>query len=455
MKEEAQNNLRKLYEEMLKVREKVAPEVHVSLYPIGRMETDMCFIIDIDKENSILVFNDKVFNEMAPFLLSTTEHSSFKYIVHQYSSDEYTVVKPSISNQSENADSEQEGYKNISRTYLQVFELLKSECLPINEKIKQTILDIAKTHYAEVPEICEFLKRVANRIGKDKDYHFNKEYNVFTFKSNDEERLFHLFFLGQKQPRKVCRYCSLESLYQMLSNQTIRLYGLHGMNDNSEYQHAHKSFLGSELSEDDVEQMNRIYIMSGSEISKRDDLEMWRLYGDDGRGACLDFDKKSIESPFVFAKVIYDFNRTENAKRKKDARWKLLSHLSTKLRIVGFQFQFRDNEKWMSFFKSGDYCYEQEVRLLYFESKDDHSSHDWVLSNSNNIINPFVQFDMSIKDGEIMANTFPLKLNKIILGPKCPERALNVKQIKNLLLRDPNLRIMNISVEESEINNYR
>lgn len=453
MAEAKQNSLRKLYEEMQRVRESVAPEVQVLLYPIGGVETDLCFVVDIDKECSILVYNDEALKEVLPFLLSTTDNSSFKYIIRQYADDEYIVAKSSNFNQSEDA-SDMRVNSNIPRTYLEVLDLLKSECLPINEKLKQVLLSVARENEEHKKAISAFLKKVADKIGKDNDYSFTKISKIFTFSEKDEGELYRLFFQNGAPIRKVCRYCSLESLYQMLSNQTVRLYGLAGMNDKSEYTYAYETFLGSiEEAEGVEEEKNRTYIMSCSYIGLKDILEMWRLYGDDGKGVCLIFDIVEVDSPFTIARTVYEYTR-ENRKKVGEPKWNLLKQLSQKLQEIGLPLEFWERNKWLSCFKNGDYYYEQEVRLIYEESNEEHQSKEWVLSSGNSIINPYVQFDLFSKNTPDV-NVLPLILKGVILGPKCPEKEVNAKQIQNLLSRDPNLKKESVEVSISEITSYR
>lgn len=455
MTEQTQNNLRKLYEEMLKVCENVAPEVQVQLYPIGRVETDLCFIVDIDKKVSILVFTKEILSEVLPVMLRTYGRSSFKYIIQQVSGNEYIVVEPSRSDNTQDASIPNSNEsKPQTRTFIYVLDLLTSECLPINEKLKKVILSVAEGNGVHMKAIPAFLKKVVDKIGEDNEYTYSKLSKIFTFSEKDESELYRLFFQNGAPIKKVCRYCSWESLYQMLSNQTIRLYGLAGMNDKSEYTYAYETFLGSIKDAEGLEEeKNRTYIMSCSYIGLKDILEMWRLYGDDGKGVCLIYDVTEAKTPFTIARTLYEYKR-ENRQKVWDPKWKLLKQLSQALRELGLPLEFNERNKWLSCFKNGDYYYEEEVRLLYEESEEEHLSKNWILSSSNLVINPFVQFKLFPKTGE-KNEGIPLTLTGIILGPKCPEKEDNKKQILNLLHRDPDLCNKDIAIEISEITSYR
>ena len=180
---------------------------------------------------------------------------------------------------------------------------------------------------------------------------------------------------------------------------------------------------------------------------------MWRLYGDDGKGVCLIFDVDKPKAPLLLAKTIYEFTR-ERGRKQIDKRWQLLKQLTTELQDIGLPLKINNPNKWLPFFKSGDYYYEREVRLLYEESDQDHLSHNWVLNNANSIFTPYIQFNLLDKIEQETA-TFPLKLKGIILGPKCQEKDMNVKQIINMLQRDSSLRTLNVNIQLSEITNYR
>ena len=72
----------------------------------------------------------------------------------------------------------------------------------------------------------------------------------------------------------------------------------------------------------------------------------------------------------------------------------------------------------------------------------------WI--QANNIFCPVVE--KSIKEGE---NAFPLKIRRIILGPKFTEKEVNQIQLKLHLMKSSIIDGSEISVEISEIDNYR
>jgi hypothetical protein len=139
------------------------------------------------------------------------------------------------------------------------------------------------------------------------------------------ERLFFCSLLGSTSgtPKRLCRYTSLASLFRSLSEKQQSMCSTVCMNDKTENDYAQK-FISEAMPQSNV--ISRLqtrttsvnadtfsFILSGSRMSKKDDLNMWRLYGDDSKGVCLWY-KVDDELPehFFLAKVsdaqrIYDY----------------------------------------------------------------------------------------------------------------------------------------------------
>lgn len=456
MESEYTFNLNSLYEAMQIVANKASDDYPIEITAIGRESMPIyAFSVFFNHEPLALVFTKEVASELGAFIYFSFKDTHFKYIIQALSEEQYAVVSQNdYSKLLDTKVSQAATFEPQEITFSQVVDLLTSECLSINEKIKRVLLTVAKAHDADNKLISLFLVGVSKKIGIKKVYSYNSSSNTFSFTAIDEDRFFKMFFRKGSRARQICRYCGLESLYQILSNQTIRLNGLVGMNDKSEYKCAWDSFAKANYSEAEMEeQMNRVYIMSCSPSASRDDLEMWRLYGDDGKGVCLIFDVEEKHQPFILAQIIYDYIR-DGKKKLNDKRWSLLKQLSDGLNEIGVPLKLKNQNKWFSLMKSGDYCYEEETRLLYIEPEGDHVSKNWVLTKTNSIINPYVQFELlrKKKDEDLV---IPLKLKGIILGPKCPEKEINVKQLDSMLKRDPELRKLDIKVSISEITNYR
>lgn len=285
---------------------------------------------------------------------------------------------------------------------------------------------------------------------------------VVTIDEDIENQLFK-YLIGQYEEREVCRYTSLNSLFQSLSNHTFRMYGLAGMNDKEErafLQNAiYQGGIGliyQQLIKNQASNMpDAKYIMSCTSIKKLDLLEMWRLYADDATGVCLVFEKFITDPEFKLIPIRYD--RCSDVKKDWTPQFKFIMDITKYLGDRGLLLLFHKFEDWKICIKSGEYNYEKEVRLVYNpKDKTTHNAQQWVLTNTNSIANPYVEFALTqAKADSAKIHLFPLKLKKIILGPKCPEAEVNKEQIEMLLALDPELNKMNIKVEVSEIHNYR
>lgn len=247
-----------------------------------------------------------------------------------------------------------------------------------------------------------------------------------------EQKFFEKILNGNKSITEFCRYTSLDSLIRMLNDGTYQMCGIVGMNDKSEVYYFNKKYLPKKQNSMSFDDCNKIYLSSGTSL--KDNLTMWRLYGDDGKGVCLVFEvKPSID--FYIAKVDYE---------KEDK-----SHENVKLIkvLIGKGFKFEGLNVWKHFFKPHDYSVEKEIRLMFYEHSDSSSTDDkdknkkeWIKANGSSIVIPVKRFDM--------LEEFPLTLKAIILGPKINEPDLNKVQIESMVKKG-------VTVEHSSIENYR
>lgn len=235
--------------------------------------------------------------------------------------------------------------------------------------------------------------------------------------------------------KAVYRYTSLDTLFVMLNKGTYRLNGIVGMNDKSEIDYFDKE-CPIDNSGSSVRQLNETYLSSCSSL--KDDLTMWRLYGDDAKGVCLEFEMTPQEkryNNFILAPVNYAKRRGEHTALKMI---KALSEANVR---------FAELSKWKHFFKPYDYSVEKEIRLMFLDNgryDNGVTNRDWVKTWSHSIINPIVDFKLN-------ASGFPLQLRKVIIGPKMPELDINKSQLEDLI----SAKGYYIKVENSEIDNYR
>lgn len=129
------------------------------------------------------------------------------------------------------------------------------------------------------------------------------EWNNNTFSFKNETEIIRKLFPIDTNKRKICRYTTLTTLFNMLQNNSLRMFGIAGMNDSSEVNFFEKSI----YQDQDIplnQEINRKFISSCCSSDNRDKLTFYRLYADDGKGVCLVFDVKQ-NPKFLLKKVIY------------------------------------------------------------------------------------------------------------------------------------------------------
>ena len=248
---------------------------------------------------------------------------------------------------------------------------------------------------------------------------------------------------------EICRYTSLEYLFSILRYGCFRMNGLPGMNDKFEGLFAwniinDEQRLTTEVIKKRKGLINNAFIVSFSHIKKLDDLYQWRLYGEESKGVCCVFSIKEdkIKDRFFLHQVKY----IEAPKKGQSPSDSILAELK----------QYVDNQSDLDnsdlspiiyFYKNASYASEEEIRLLV-DNKNT-SAYDsfpyrreWLLTNSNKIPNPYI--DVPLKD-------FPLKLERILLGPNMNDVDTIQAQLETMLEQQD----IDAKVELSNIDSYR
>lgn len=255
-----------------------------------------------------------------------------------------------------------------------------------------------------------------------------------TYKSKESERYLFEKIIKEKfnsYKGELHKYTSLQTLFESIKTNSYRLNGLAGMNDKSEGYYWDEAVNGTK--QVPKETINDYFISSFS--TKKDNLTLWRLYGNDGKGVCLTFQLKTSfnRDSMVLSKVKYV--------EKDNNCFKLFKELMEN------NFIFQDIEQWKCLFKPLEYEDEDEYRLILRDKGDKVlvKEKDYYMMNDSSIINSYVTFDMNHVD-------FPLELKKITLGPKCPEQQVNIIQIVHLLKVSG---FSGVEVNESSVKTYR
>jgi len=249
------------------------------------------------------------------------------------------------------------------------------------------------------------------------------------------------------QDIRYYHYTNFYSLTSILLSGKIRLSCIVGINDSSEITFTDE-MLGLRDPERNVNQSRIDYANDRFLLSlsrKPDDLNQWRLYGEDGKGVSLEFCARELsdeykypKGPFLFGNVIYD-----------SSILKVLKESFRKIeRSFGRKFTLDHIYLWRNFFKDGCYEPEAEFRIVFFNSKNKFTNEEigWSV-NRIGIFNSFVEFN--IFGGHPMI--FPFHIKRIIIGPKMSECKTNAMQLEYYRKN----RGYGFAIETSKIRHYR
>lgn len=258
------------------------------------------------------------------------------------------------------------------------------------------------------------------------------EYNLFNNLLYDE-RL-----------NKFYHYTSIENLYHILNTNKIHLNSLIGLNDKSEVNLVN-NYMGKAYVNPNhpitIAYHNTHFIFCFSE--NKDQLNQWRLYGDDGKGVMLEFEIDHHMFPYrnmKISRITYDLKLFDFIKE-----W--LTYCKDELDV---SFGFYQIDYWKFFYKNEDYKDENELRLLIKNTLNEDNpvfiKEEFKL-NRYGIIVPYIEMNCIGSDSDL------IRLKSIMLGPRCNEADLKVAQINYMLCKKhPGYEI---HVSKSRIDHYR
>lgn len=323
---------------------------------------------------------------------------------------------------------------------------------------KQNIINNKSNQkYSRIKEYLSY-ESVADNLIFDQDGQFFKLTNDIRDLNNFENGLFNLFLDDLRPYSKVYRYTTLDTVFATLNHLSLRMNGIAGMNDISEVEYVDQYFdktFDIYSKPEELKIINKRFISCCSTLS--DNLNQWRLYGDDCKGACLVFKVLGgSKLPGLQLKHInYGTKRNgANFHLELELIKFILEEVKSK---TGQSLRFRTLEIWKHFFKPCEYKEEKEVRLLLILNSSsnikgegqDLTAHNlqkqWNLTASHKILAPYITVPLFDK-------TLPIQLEKVVLGSKCSERILNQQQLQLFLAEK---KLDNIKIEISSIHNYR
>lgn len=296
----------------------------------------------------------------------------------------------------------------------------------------------------EQADIEEGKKRKIEHFFSEDEISIANEPESFSFANEADEDTLFLNLLGSYTKEKLCRFTTVNSIFRTCNEKEQSMCCIICMNDRSETSYTVRKLDTPE----NVEEINKCFILSCCDEDRANDFTMLRLYADDAKGVCLeytvDYDLLKKEE-LVLAPISYARNRQQEHPELDFIR-SILDNKIQKKRL-----KLRKLSVWRHFFKPYEYSDEQEVRLLFFRN-DDNPKLKWIYESHFGIITPIITFSVEKNN-----NRFPLKLDKITLGPIAKSADVNVDQLA-LLVKSNNIEIsgdIESLVANSPIEHYR
>ena len=301
---------------------------------------------------------------------------------------------------------------------------------------------------------------VGNRLTtfctKNRNIELFESTNKCLLTEQTEKEFFHSIFgsLDTNNSLYVYRYTSYSSFLRILDNMEHSMCSVVGMNDSTERNYftsyIRKKFYKQMNSMDDYTKNhflssnydNHYYITSLMPKSNCDNLDMWRIYGDDGQGVMLEYivNKNLLDSSFFLSNVLYETSKDSNGVIK------FLFYLMLYDFGGGRHLHLNYWDAWQHMFKPYEYRNEKEIRLLHISKKVDR----WVLNEQYGILMPIKLFSMNREKSS--KQDYPLMLKRVIFGPKLKERENNKDMLKIALATNG---MNDVDIDYSSIYSYR
>lgn len=357
--------------------------------------------------------------------------------------------------------------QNATKTFSECLKLItKQENIHDVEDFEQGLIRIRQcieqarknSPFIQRNEIKQKIEKLKSFVEETQSSHtgVSVKNRRFVLNKEREQRLFDILLERDplNSPDFIVKFSSIRSLQVILKEKTQNMCSLVCMNDPNEVQYAFdyikKQWTGDSLdvklsSSDDS---NDVFILSGSQNGKENELTMWRLYGDDTKGICIKYkvDSKMVDqNGFYLAPVSY--GQSADSHFELDFIRELLKN----------EFQIERWNLWRHFFKDYAYKTEDEIRLVYTRQEDAPYEIQWFTDDRTKIYAPMVLFKIGKNEkGEKMDPNFPLTIEKIYLGANQPAKTINEKQFEKRF-REVNIYTENAGsvFECSGVTNYR
>ena len=316
---------------------------------------------------------------------------------------------------------------------------------PSQEEIKEYFLHAGiKAGLKQRASINRFIERKREKPL----FAFDEKSGSIMFSAVKTEDSFFSFLLNGRIPSNLCRFTTRHNLFLLLKDKKQNMCSIVCMNDKSEENYADDAVGRKDIKRRIINENNNCFIISLLPEEKSDDLTMWRLYGDDAKGVCLNYKIENrqrgrrLRGGFYISSINYGIGENKHLE---------LEYLNSiiNLEINHWHFNFNRWFIWKHFFKSFRFKDEKEVRLLYLsDGKEEKENIRWIENENSGIVSKMLLF--SLND----TSTFPLCLSGALIGPKSPEPTKIAEQFKYLVSEEWG-KDSSIIIRESKISEYR
>ena len=263
-------------------------------------------------------------------------------------------------------------------------------------------------------EIVETINEVYGIAVPKADILYDLAHKSYILKQQSEKLLIK-DLLPQKDEELdlIAKYTTFDTLISILQSGKIRMNSVVSMNDKTEtdfLENVYRNY--KEEYEREIDKYlfaDKNFITS---FTKRiDELDMWRLYGDNAKGVCMVF-KRINKGEDELYKIKYidpgkDLSQIEQ--------------LMNALKDINIRFTLNLLKSCRHFIKHSDYIAEAEYRKLAYSNKPD----GWFVNRDNGILTPYLERDLK----EVNNVEYPFRLYKIIVGPAFVAKEANMMQL--------------------------
>lgn len=236
------------------------------------------------------------------------------------------------------------------------------------------------------------------------------------------------------EPDEIAKYTTLDTLVAVLQSGKIRMNSIVSMNDKTEIGFLEEYIRNYKEDFDKYLFADKEFITSFT--TRIDDLDMWRLYGDNARGVCMVFERINKDSDELF-NISYIAEKSDVLEK--------IAKLQDALKDNSIRFRMNLLKKYQHFLKLSDYSSESECRLMVNSEKTD----GWFINRDNGILTPYIEKKLVREVEE--DNIYPFRLSGIILGPASRELTANMMQVLYMAAQCQ----YSLFVKQSKITSYR